>query len=224
MLPDAFVRTVLDVHEEVGAAWLDGFAARLAHFADVWELDLGAPFALSYNYVAPATQADGTAAVLKLGVPCYELTTEVAALRLYDGRGCARLLAVDEAEGALLLERVQPGAPLSTLADDETATRHAAAVMAALWRPLPAAHPFNTPTPGARGGNTPSAAAPPRSGRPARPAGPGGGSGTTRCSTLFPPRPAGRAGWPGCAMPMAAGRGRCPPLWWTAPKGCFANC
>ncbi len=151
MLPDAFVRTVLDVHEEVGAAWLDGFAARLAHFADVWELDLGAPFALSYNYVAPATQADGTAAVLKLGVPCYELTTEVAALRLYDGRGCARLLAVDEAEGALLLERVQPGAPLSTLADDETATRHAAAVMAALWRPLPADHPFPTATRWARG-------------------------------------------------------------------------
>ena len=146
MLPDAFVQTVLDVHGEKGATWLAGHPARLARFAERWTLEIGAPFALSYNYVAPATRSDGTPVVLKLGVPCDEIATEVAALQLYDGRGMARLLAVDEDEGALLLECVQPGAPLSALADDDEATRRAAQVMATLWRPLPADHPFPSVT------------------------------------------------------------------------------
>jgi streptomycin 6-kinase len=146
MLPEEFVQTVIDVHGEMGAVWLDGLPARLDHFAAIWELEIAAPFALSYNYVAPATQGDGTAVVLKLGVPCDELTTEIAALRLYDGRSAARLLAADAEAGALLLERVLPGAPLSTLPDDAEATRRAAEVMAALWRPLPPDHPFPTAT------------------------------------------------------------------------------
>ena len=60
------------------------------------------------------------------------------ALRLYDGRGIARLLDADEEQGVLLLERLQPGIPLAQVEDDDAATRSAASVMAALWRPLPA--------------------------------------------------------------------------------------
>jgi streptomycin 6-kinase len=37
----------------------------------------------------------------------------------------------------LLLERLQPGTPLSCVADDEQATSIAAAVMRQLWRPVP---------------------------------------------------------------------------------------
>jgi streptomycin 6-kinase len=40
-----------------------------------------------------------------------------------------RLLEVDEAEGAMLLERIQPGIPVETLQDDEESTRIAAHVM-----------------------------------------------------------------------------------------------
>jgi len=107
-----------------------------------WQIRALPPFALSYNYVAPAIAADGTAVALKLGVPNPELTTEIEALRLYDGRGAGRLLAAEPEAGALLLERVLPGEPLALLADDDAATEIAAELMAQLWRPLPADHPF----------------------------------------------------------------------------------
>lgn len=72
------------------------------------------------------------------------MTTEIEALLIYDGRGSARLLNVDQELGALLLERLDPGTPLADLADDEEATRIAAGVMRQLWRPVPAGHPFPT--------------------------------------------------------------------------------
>jgi streptomycin 6-kinase len=99
------------------------------------------PFPLSYNYVAPAVLADGSEAVLKLGVPNPELTTEIEALRLYGGRGAARLIEADAELGALLIERVRPGAPLAEVKDDE-ATSVAAHLMQRLWQPLPEVHPF----------------------------------------------------------------------------------
>jgi len=78
---------------------------------------------MSYNYVAPAVRADGSQAILKLGVPHPELSSEIAALRHYDGHGCARLLEADPERGALLIERLLPGNMLLDLTDDEEATR-----------------------------------------------------------------------------------------------------
>ena len=91
---------------------------------------------LSYNFVAFA-QRSGQQVVLKIGVPHRELTSEIAALRCFDGRGVVHLLAADEERSAFLLERLQPGAVLATLADDELATHLAADVMLRLWRPAP---------------------------------------------------------------------------------------
>jgi streptomycin 6-kinase len=82
--------------------------------------------------------------VLKLGVPNPELASEIAALRLFDGRGSVRLLEADEQQGILLLERLSPGAPLSALEDDAEATSIAAGVMRQLWRPVPFQHSFPT--------------------------------------------------------------------------------
>jgi streptomycin 6-kinase len=89
-------------------------------------------------------RADGTEAILKMGVPNPELTTEIEALSAFGGRGAVRLLAVDRARGALLLERLRPGAPLWSVPDDEEATRIAARLMRQLWRPVPGEHPFPT--------------------------------------------------------------------------------
>lgn len=61
-----------------------------------WSLTVRSPFPnLSIHYVAPVVRSDGTEAVLKIGLPHRELLTEVAALRLYDGRHCVRLLEAD---------------------------------------------------------------------------------------------------------------------------------
>jgi streptomycin 6-kinase len=65
--------------------------------------------------VAAVVRHDGTPAVLKVVVPRVgdHLVNEVTALRLAEGRGCARLLLADPDRGALLLERL--GTPLSEL-------------------------------------------------------------------------------------------------------------
>ena len=76
--------------------------------------------------------------ILKLGVPNRELTSEITALRFYNGRGACHLLDADPDKGMLLLERLQPGGMLAELEDDEKATNIAADVMSRLWQPVPA--------------------------------------------------------------------------------------
>jgi streptomycin 6-kinase len=144
-LPSKFKITITEVFGDRGREWLDQLPATIAFWAERWSLRIDPPFAsLSYNFVAPAVRSDGTAAVLKLGVPNKELTSEIAALRLYDGRGISRLLEADADAGALLIERLQLGTPLERIADDEGATIIAARVMRQLWRPVSPDHPFPT--------------------------------------------------------------------------------
>jgi streptomycin 6-kinase len=139
-----FSAAIRAVHGAPGQRWLEELPRRLADLAAQWQLTLTAPaFPLSYNYVAPAVRADGATVVLKLGMPSPLLACEIEALRLAEGRGMAQLLAADADQGALLLERLSPGATLATL-DDEAATARAAEVMQRIWRPAPASHPFPT--------------------------------------------------------------------------------
>lgn len=143
-IPAHFARTTLELYGQQGADWLEKLPLLLDECVTRWSLTLSSPFSLSYNYVAPAVRVDGSQVVLKLGVPNRELSTEIAALQLYDGRGIIHLLEVDEGMGVMLLEQLQPGVMLSTLKDDEQATAVAAQVMQQLWRPLPPNHPFPT--------------------------------------------------------------------------------
>ncbi len=142
------------LHGEAGRVWLEGLDALVGHCARRWALKVGPPFpALSYNYAAPAEGARGERLVLMVGVPAPELLSEVEALRLFDGRGAARLIDADEERGALLLERVEPGAQLVALCerDDEAATSAAASLMKRLWRPVPQTHNFPTAADWGRG-------------------------------------------------------------------------
>ncbi|MBK8988421.1 MAG: phosphotransferase [Chloroflexi bacterium] len=143
-IPPDFTAHMLELYGDVGRDWLTRLPIILADCAQRWQLTLQRPFPLSYNYVTAATRADGTAVVLKVGCPNPELLSEIAALRHYDGRGVCRLLAADEAQGALLLERVLPGLPLAALPDDEAAAAAAAQLMQQLWQPPPADHSFPT--------------------------------------------------------------------------------
>jgi streptomycin 6-kinase len=143
-LPEDFTRTIVTTFGDEGVDWLARLPALIAACAERWELTLGPAFDLSYNYVAAATRADGAEVVLKVGTPSRESATERAAMRIYGGRGAAQVLASDEGLGAMLLERVRPGAVLAEMEDDERATEIAAGVMRDLWRPPPAEHPFPT--------------------------------------------------------------------------------
>ena len=143
-LPESFKAAVRGAWPAAGPPFLAALPELIREFEIRWDIRALAPFPLSYNYVAPALRTDGAEVVLKLGVPNPELTAEAEALRLYAGRGAAILLAADPARGALLLERVRPGEPLATVADDDAATLIAAGAMAKLWRPLLRSIPSRT--------------------------------------------------------------------------------
>jgi streptomycin 6-kinase len=139
-------RVTLDVPEEVrrkvvadgNAAWLDELPSVVESLAQDWSLAIGASLRGGHTaLVVEATLADGTATVLKVGVPGtrHELSFEAAALRLAGGDGCARLLRDDLDRDALLLERL--GAAMYDVVPDP-AIRHdmLCDVAARLWRPV----------------------------------------------------------------------------------------
>ncbi len=145
LYPDTFRRTIIELYGESGSIWLNRLPSLLDTLAESWSLTILPPFPnLTYNYVAPAIRADGESVTLKAGVPNPELTAEIAALRFFDGRGCARLIETDEAHGAFLIERLLPGTPLRTLEPDDRTVLIAVEVMQQIWRPAPDAHPFPT--------------------------------------------------------------------------------
>lgn len=137
-LPAGFIRNIQDSFGAQGARYLADLPGLIAEAADKWGLTEIEPLPdLSYNFVARAGRGEEEV-VLKVGLPLPELAGEITALRIYNGQGAVHLLDADAGRGFLLLERLRPGRMLSTLEDDERATRIAAEVMSRLWRPAPA--------------------------------------------------------------------------------------
>ena len=143
-IPEAFVQRIAGAFGDDGRRWAADLPRLIDEFASRWGLAVGPPFELSYNYAAPATTADGTHVVLRLGCPRPEFDAEFEALRVYDGHGCVRLLAGDPGQGAMLLERLLPGHTLVTVGDDDQATEIAAGLIAELRQAPPARHRFPT--------------------------------------------------------------------------------
>jgi len=143
-MPDEFTANALSNGDD-GRKWLESIPLVIASCEKKWSLKVSPPFELSYNYVAPATRADGTKAVLKIGFPKdREFKTEIQALEVFNGEGMVKLLEIDAENSAILIEQVLPGKPLSQMADDDEATKIIARVMKKLWKPLPKNHSFIT--------------------------------------------------------------------------------
>ena len=136
-LPGDFVKNIRNAFPAEAESWLARLPVLLEEAAARWDLTIGEPFLLSYNYVCTATRADGTPAVLKVGVPNQELTSEINTLRVYAGQGACRIYEGDSERGMLLLERLIPGTMLVTLEDDDRATGIAADVLKQTQRPVP---------------------------------------------------------------------------------------
>jgi streptomycin 6-kinase len=95
-------------------------ADTLAECAARWELRLGDPYpGGAVGLAVRAELPDGTLAVLKLIDRHRETDQEADALERWDGDGAVRLLDRDDERSAVLLERCEPGTPLSALPADE---------------------------------------------------------------------------------------------------------
>jgi hypothetical protein len=84
-ISEQLARNVVNAWGDDGAQWLAALPAILEEIAAAWNLAIGAPLELSYHYVTAVTCADGTPAVLKLGVPDGgSLAAEAPALALFN--------------------------------------------------------------------------------------------------------------------------------------------
>ncbi|WP_374213379.1 aminoglycoside phosphotransferase family protein [Crossiella sp. SN42] len=105
-----------------GREWVERLPALAMDFLDRWNLRLdGKSMHGMASLVLPVRTPEGTPAVLKLQRPNEENIGEPLALRHWDGDGIVRLLAADEPTCTMLLERLDPSRPLSSLPDAEQA-------------------------------------------------------------------------------------------------------
>jgi streptomycin 6-kinase len=120
----ALVRNVIDNWGSRGSSWLTDLPGLTSSITAQWDLRIVGEYSMTLHWVARVIRADGTPAVLKIGVPDEHLTHEAEALRIWDGSGAVRLLLADVSRGALLLDCASPGTPLADLvaADDVAAT------------------------------------------------------------------------------------------------------
>lgn len=145
LIPEKFARFMIELSGEEGQIWLDRLPTILTACEKHWHLTIHAPVTnLSFNYVAPATRADGIEVMIKTGLT-DEFPAQPQALMHFDGHGSVQLLAYDEPNEVMLLEHLRPGISLRDVKNDEQAISIAAQVMSKLWRPLPEPHyPFQT--------------------------------------------------------------------------------
>ena len=136
-LPTNFVKNVRQAFGQSGERFLTDLPHLISEASRRWDLVIGEPYLLSYNYVCAVRRVDGTPAVLKICIPNRELTSEISTLRLYSGQGACRLFESDREAGMLLLECLTPGTMLASLEDDDQATRIAAEALSAIQRPAP---------------------------------------------------------------------------------------
>jgi len=126
------------------AAWLARLPDTLRDLERRWSLTLGTPFdgdEVSCAWVAPVALADGTSAVLKLGMPHMEGEHEIEGLRFWNGDPTVWLLEASDDVGAMLLERCDPGTMLRTLPEPKQ-DLVIAQLLRRLWRPPVAPHTF----------------------------------------------------------------------------------
>lgn len=143
-LPDEVRETVVRVFGERGRSWLESLPAVVARLAAQWGLRLSTRSYTggTHSLVLSGTRADGSPALLKVPILDEENRTEAAALRCYAGDGAALLYAADTESGAVLMERLEPGTPLSEHPNRDHAIDLACALLRRLRRPVPAGHPF----------------------------------------------------------------------------------
>jgi streptomycin 6-kinase len=125
-----------------GRDWLRRLPTLVEGCRDRWDLRLEAPSAgAQASLTMPASRPDGTPVVLKIAFPHRESEHEADALSAWHGEGAVQLLDRAEELHAMLLERCDPGLPLSSIGSEE-ALDVVTSLLPRLWIPVGA--PFRT--------------------------------------------------------------------------------
>ena len=103
------------------AEWKRTLPARLRALDGLWRFASIEPLTHTgqCSWIGACTLTDGTEGILKLAFPHPEGRDEIGGLELCDGEPTVRLLRAHRGLDALLLERLVPGRPLSTLPEPE---------------------------------------------------------------------------------------------------------
>ncbi|MBW8484109.1 aminoglycoside phosphotransferase family protein [Actinomadura parmotrematis] len=130
-VPEAFAASY-GAHGAEERAWIAGLPRLGGEFLARWDLRPDGPAAYGMaSLVLPVLRADGTPAALKLQQLREETAGAAIALRAWNGNGIVRLLDHDADSATQLLERLDAGRPLSSVAGD-TALQVLAELMARL--------------------------------------------------------------------------------------------
>ncbi len=129
-------------------AWLADLSETVGQLAARWELEVGAPFEPGGQtaWVAPVRDGAGRDLVLKVGWRHVEAEHEPDGLRAWRGQGA--VLLYDSCRlglsTALLLERCEPGTPLSAVRPEAEQDSIVAGLLRRLWQAPTAGLPFRS--------------------------------------------------------------------------------
>jgi len=124
-------------------AWLERLPRTIAALEERWQLSIGEPLGSEgeASWVAAVARRDGSRAALKLGMPHMEAEHEIDGLRFWNGDPTVRLIEADDALGAMLLERCEPGTSLRERPGPEQ-DAVLAGLLRRMWKAPPAGHRF----------------------------------------------------------------------------------
>lgn len=128
-IPKTFEEKIIQVHESRGALWIGSLPELVSFCEREWHIKILESFSLSFNFVAPVKFQDGKQGVLKLCIPGRECSSEIKALKVYDGVSLCRLIDCVEERGVLLVERLNPGNNLKSVEHDVAAVKIASMLM-----------------------------------------------------------------------------------------------
>ncbi|WP_067617921.1 aminoglycoside phosphotransferase family protein [Alicyclobacillus acidiphilus] len=122
LIPPIFQDRVPQLYGPLGAEWLTHLPDRLETIAKRLDVRLLRPLPnLSWNLLLEAITGGGLPAIVKVGPRGDELAREARVLRTWADRGAVCVIDVAPEEGALLLQRADPGTSLLDEQSDDAA-------------------------------------------------------------------------------------------------------
>lgn len=143
-IPRRLANTCKDKPENM--VWLERLPTIVDQLAESWSLDIEPPYdsdEVSCAWVAPVKRADGSSAVLKIGLPHMEAEHEIQGLQYWNGDPTVILFQANVAQNAMLMEHCVPGTVLRSLPESQQ-DEVIAKLLRRLWRRPSKPHSFRS--------------------------------------------------------------------------------